>query len=370
MILPLRLIKASVVLLLVILISGCASIIGRQALDPPMLDLDVIPEQSWTDLNYHHDLICPELSNARTGCMAFMSAAAYDNQSRAQWASVVKEWEEAGLPIATEAMEVKMRTWPQAEKTAQDRTRRIAMEYRVELETVRGLDEVNLLLDGDVPAKKGTYILMHGFRTNKKSLFFIAESIRFSGFDVVLVDLYGHGDSQGEFSFSGKPDAELISNLIDNLDNPGPVHLAGMSMGGTTGVHVARKNDQVQSLLLLAPMLAFEDAFVDAGRAYSRAAHWVTQGALKRGANYALNEAGTPKEDTAVVQHVAELDIPVLIMGSKNDAVSPFAKLRQLEAGKVEFHAVQPRSHHAMILWSTDDYGTWRFWLERIQKGS
>lgn len=366
MTLPLRLLKASVVLVLLILLSACASVIGRQALDPPMLDLDVIPEQSWEDLSYRHDLICPEVRYERTGCMAYMAASAHDNQSRAQWAAVVEEWEQAGLPITTEAMEVTMRTWPNAEKTVQDRARRLAMEYRVELETVRGLDYVNLLLDGDVPAKKGTYILMHGFRTNKKSLFFIAESMRFSGFDVILVDLFGHGDSQGKFSFSGKPDAELISNLIENLDNPGPVHLAGMSMGGTTGVHVARKNDQVQSLLLLAPMLEFEDAFVDAGRAYSRAANWVPQGALKRGARYALDEAGTSKEETAVVQQVGELGLPVFIMGSLNDAVSPFDKLRQLEDGKVEFHAVEPRSHHAMILWSTEDYGAWRFWLERI----
>lgn len=361
-----RLLKASITLLLITFLTACASVIGRQALDPPMLDLDIIPEHSWTELNYEHDLICPEQSSERTGCMAYLRASAYDNQSRAKWAAVVGEWEDAGLPITTEAMEVKMRTWPQAEKTAQDRARRVAMEYRIELETIRGLDEVNLLLDGDVSSRKGTYILMHGFRTNKKSLFFIAESMRFSGFDVVLVDLYGHGDSQGKFSFSGKPDAELISELIHSLDNPGPVHLAGMSMGGTTGVHVARKNDQVQSLLLLAPMLQFEDAFVDAGRAYSRAANWVPQGALKRGANYALNEAGTPKEDTAVVMDVGELDIPVFIMGSRNDAVSPFDKLRQLEEGKVEFHAVEPRSHHGMILWSTEDYGAWRFWLERI----
>ncbi len=109
-------------------------------------------------------------------------------------------------PLVTKASEVSLRAWPFAEETLADRSKRVAMRYEIELETTRGNDAVTLLLDAPTHENQGTYVLIHGFRTNKASLFFIAESMRFAGFDVVMVDLFGHGGSQGEFTFSGKPD--------------------------------------------------------------------------------------------------------------------------------------------------------------------
>ncbi len=155
----------------------------------------------------------------------------------------------------------------------------------------------------------------------------------------------------------------VIDKLIDDLQLQGPLHLAGMSMGGTASVHVVRRRSDVKSLLLLAPMMQFVDAFVDAGRAYTRSARLVPQSSLQSGARYALDEAGTDIEDTAVVKQVGSLNIPVLIMGSVDDKLSPLQKLQGIDGDNIRVHAVQPRTHHGMVLWDTEDFSAWLNWL-------
>ncbi|RUO33670.1 alpha/beta hydrolase [Aliidiomarina soli] len=358
-----HLVRYSLTILIGLLIlTGCANLIGRSALHPPMLDFELLPAVEYERIGYQRATYCP----AGLPCLAYSVARAYDNQGRETWADAADSWAQQA-PLETEAMEVRLRFWPYAEKTAADRSRRTSMRYEIELDTTRGNDKVELLLDGAVPkATRGTYILIHGFRTNKESLFFIAESMRFAGFDVVLVDLYGHGNSEGAFTFSGKPEAQAVSQLLDANNFTGPLHLAGMSMGGTAVSHLAPLRDDIESLLLLAPMLEFVDSFVDAGRAYTRSAHLVPESSLKKGARYALDEAGTTQADTAAVQRVGELGIPILIMGSVEDRITSLDRLQDLAASNqdITLHAVQPRTHHGMILWDTDDFGAWIRWME------
>ena len=360
---------------------GCASLISQGALSPPMLNLDLLEDEQMSAIGYQSDQFCSQqpLPSGETQqlCLAYLQAPAYHQSSREAWRVEADRWAD-DAPFSTRAMEVQLRFWPgQAvaiSPMAGDRALvdsvatedNIVMSYVIELNTTRGDDVLAMVLDHPVAdTTKGTYVLVHGFRTNKESLFFVAEALRYHGYDVVLVDLFGHGQSEGNFSFSGKPDAQAISQLIDALEISTPLHLLGMSMGGTTSTHLAKLRDDVTSLTLLAPMLEFADAFVDAGRAYTRTAHLVPQSSLYKGAEYALNEAGTSKEDTAVVNQVAELNIPVLIMGSSNDKISPLSKLEGLHGGQVMVHSVEPRTHHGMILWDTEDVVLWHEWVQR-----
>ncbi|MBA3989328.1 MAG: hypothetical protein C0463_09410 [Idiomarina sp.] len=377
---------SSLAVLAVTLLSGCASIVSQGALSPPMLNVTLMSEPELNAIGYRHGKFCEVANYHELGfealqqrydtqglCMAYMHAPAYDNAGLRNWAVQADTWGEHA-PIRTRAMEVELKYWPWHSALSAPFFDALSIDdsqeqllYAIELNTTRGDDEVVLHLTREDSAespvqKQGTYVLMHGFRTNKQSLFFVAEALRFHGYDVVLVDLLGHGQSQGEFSFSGKPDAMVVSELMDSLALQGPVHALGMSMGGTTAAHLTALRDDIESLTLLAPMLEFVDAFVDAGRAYTRTAHLLPQSTLQKGAQHALNEVGTPLGDTSVVQRVSELGVPVLIFASANDSISSLNKLQQLQSDAVTVHASEPRTHHGMMLLDTADIAVWLQW--------
>lgn len=377
-------------------LSACASVIGQGALSPPMLNLDILQDDQLEAIGYRTQEHCSQQDYVsldmayrplETLCMSYMMADYYDAPRFAHWQQQATLWAQQA-PLNTRAMEVRLRYWPgeatvisplgkgsgvvgndnavpEPKYEGGGRTGDV-LDYVIELNTTRGDDLVGMRMQReDAYTHQGTYLLIHGFRTNKESLFFIAEALRFHGHNVVLVDLFGHGDSSGRFSFSGEPDAIVISELIDSLQIQGPLHVLGMSMGGTTSIHLAMRRDDIRSVTLLAPMWEFVDAFVDAGRAYTRTAHLVPQSQLQRGAEYALAEAGTDAADTAVVQRLGSLDIPVLVMASADDRISPLAKLKTLANDQVTVHEVAPRTHHGMILWDSEDVKVWHRWLQR-----
>lgn len=350
---------------LIITLSGCASLISRSALHPPKLNLDILPAEEIQAIGYTSGYFC---QNKTTLCISYLHASAYDDDAAFNTYRHVADWQQQA-PFESRAMEVRLRHSPYTATKPE-------VGYNIQLHTTRGNDDITLLLGSsgfDHSSARGTYVLIHGFRTNKASLFFIAETMRYEGFDVILVDLLGHGESTGQFTFSGKPDAELISALLDSRTAAltTPLHVAGMSMGGTTATHLASIRDDIQSLLLLAPMLEFVDAFADAGRAYTRSAYLVPLRTLHKSAQYALNEVQTAQEDTAVVQQVGELGIPVLILGSANDRISSLTKLQALESDGVRVHDVKPpRTHHGMILWNMDDIQVWHQWLDQLEEST
>lgn len=353
-----RLIPTALILIILLSLSGCASVISRSALHPPMLNLHVLPADDLQAIGYTSGQFCQQQ------CIAYLQADAYSSAEQREITHYYAQRWQQHAPLKTRAMEVKLSYVPSPGNGT-------SVNYDISLDTTRGDDQVKLQLgtNEQLQESRGTYILIHGFRTNKESLFFVAETMRYEGFNVIMVDLLGHGESTGEFSFSGKPDARLISALIDSIEPwiEEPFYVAGMSMGGTTATHLAFLRDDINSLLLLAPMLEFVDAFAEAGRAYTRAAHIVPLSTLHKSAQYALHDAGTAQEDTAVVSRVDELDIPVLIMGSERDTISPLNKLVELQTDQVQVHAVNPaRTHHGMILWNMDDIEVWQDWLSQF----
>lgn len=92
------------------------------------------------------------------------------------------------------------------------------ISYSIEIESVKSVSAVNLELSRDNLKKdfSGTIILLHGFRASKEFMLTSALYFRFLGFDVVIPDLLGHGESDGTKGY-GVVDSEIISNLIDDV---------------------------------------------------------------------------------------------------------------------------------------------------------
>ncbi|ORU96091.1 alpha/beta fold hydrolase [Mycolicibacterium fallax] len=129
----------------------------------------------------------------------------------------------------------------------------------------RGLDGITLVGDqwnpGTDPA--GPVILMlHGGGQNRHSWKNTGQILGDRGFRVVAVDTRGHGDSDRAPDADYELDSMVadVTHIIEALD--APVVLIGASMGGLTGIAVARQlgPERVRKLVLVDVVPRFEES--------------------------------------------------------------------------------------------------------------
>lgn len=112
-----------------------------------------------------------------------------------------------------------------------------AVEFRADASLTLVADEWNR---GQAPADRPTILMLHGGGQNRFSWKNTGEVLAGHGFHVVALDARGHGDSDrapdGEYTIDilARDVAEVISQIGR------PVVLIGASMGGLTGIVVAR----------------------------------------------------------------------------------------------------------------------------------
>ncbi|MBL4774174.1 MAG: alpha/beta fold hydrolase [Alcanivoracaceae bacterium] len=187
---------------------------------------------------------------------------------------------------------------------------------------------------------------------------------RFIGFNVIIPDLLGHGDSDGEISF-GVNDSQIINELLQNKsDIEYPLYLLGNSMGAVTASYLASNND-ISGLILLAPMTKFDEAAVNYALSYSPIiSTFFSEEVIRRGAIEALNEANISVEQTNIKPIVSALNVPVIIFASTNDKVAPFSYFDSLSSLKISVIKVNDRSHPSMSIIGTQEHLYIQEWLK------
>ena len=109
------------------------------------------------------------------------------------------------------------------------------------------------------PSRQGTALLIHGFAGDLTTWNAAAEFLVGKGFDVVAVDLPGHGATEITSATTPVECAETLLGALDGLgigpDNvAGGLHLVGLSMGAVVATSLARASSvKIASLTLLAP---------------------------------------------------------------------------------------------------------------------
>lgn len=111
-------------------------------------------------------------------------------------------------------------------------------------------------------------VLLHGFLASKEDLYFIAENFSKKGLDVLCLDLYAHGETEGNFN-------ELtISKCVDDLHeiissfremkSYSKYSLLGYSIGGYVALSYCSKYSGINSIVLCAPVSDFKNLFKSA----------------------------------------------------------------------------------------------------------
>ena len=108
-------------------------------------------------------------------------------------------------------------------------------------------------------------ILIHGFLSSKEDLYFIAENLSKKGHDVLSLDMYAHGESEGDFKnltiSKCVSDLHEIISSFKEMKTYSTYSLFGHSIGGYITLSYCVKYSDINSIVLSAPVSDFNDLF-------------------------------------------------------------------------------------------------------------
>lgn len=215
----------------------------------------------------------------------------------------------------------------------------------------------------------GTALLLHGYGGNKEAMMATAIYFRSLGMNVIIPDLFGHGESKEAFAFAAKEHAilnELLAKLaLHQTDNQTLV--VGHSMGALTASNLLA-SDYVDAAILLAPMMSFELAAKEylpykspllSRFFYSRIDDIVSQ---------TMADASVTLQETNLLDKLAATEKPVLLINSDVDSLSPPAYFSPIKNKVVEKLIFKDRSHSSLMVFDSDDADKIESWLIVVLK--
>ncbi|WP_444886250.1 alpha/beta hydrolase [Microbulbifer sp. JMSA008] len=218
----------------------------------------------------------------------------------------------------------------------------------------------------------GTVVLLHGFRTSKEFMLDSALYFRFLGFQVIVPDLLGHGDTGGRRKY-GVDDSQYISALIDNLIEEGiikggKIYIVGSSMGALTASHISTSRSDISGIILLAPMLQFDEAVYN----YAKIDHpilsrIIPERDIRNGAILALRKSNIDLKDTNIKPLLKSSQTPTLLILSDSDQISPYASYKQLKKDNIEIFKINGRFHPSMNTIGNIEHNAIVKWLNTTQ---
>ncbi|NBD08098.1 alpha/beta fold hydrolase [Corallococcus sp. c25j21] len=171
------------------------------------------------------------------------------------------------------------------------------------------------------PSRDGTaVVLVHGFADNRTRLLFEARVLAGSGHGVLLFDLHGQGESEGDAIGWGDSEREDVRAALAFVRarpdvTPGRVGLFGFSLGGTTALLVAQEDPRVKAVAVAG---AFPDLAGDMGSHYGLST-WAVLWGLRR--------AGIDVGAVRPVDGMCRLEgRPLLLINGGSDPDGPLKK--------------------------------------------
>ena len=140
---------------------------------------------------------------------------------------------------------------------------------------------------------KGTVVLLHGVRMDKRSLAAMGAALATDGYRAVLVDLRGHGESSGHYLTYGSVEVRDISSVLDALSarglTLGCTGVYGFSYGAAVALELSARDRRVNAVVAVASFSTLRDVVNDYRHKYLPAALSIIPSAWFQGA---VDEAG------------------------------------------------------------------------------
>lgn len=123
---------------------------------------------------------------------------------------------------------------------------------------------------------RGQVIMLHSYSTDSRSLYIDSRALRAQGYDVLLLDLNGHGRASDKPVSFGPADVERLHHLVtlirENSDSR--LLLYGKSYGASVAAQYIAKYGNIDGFIGIAPMNNFTEAALIETK---RSSPWLTQ---------------------------------------------------------------------------------------------
>ena len=183
---------------------------------------------------------------------------------------------------------------------------------------------------------RGTVVLLHGYGLSQDSMIPWALQLGSAGWRCVLVDLRGHGESNGRRIYFGIREAADLRELLDELKRrdqvTAPIAVLGVSYGAAVAIRWTLMDGRVALTIAMTPYGRLGDAVEALREDY---ASWLPRGIIRRATARlpALAEAGPDGLDPA--DWLRGSGLTPLFIAADGDVVAPTAVvqgLRELSA--------------------------------------
>lgn len=198
-------------------------------------------------------------------------------------------------------------------------------------------------------------IIVHGFTSNKDSSSFkkIIENLSNEDISSFRIDLFGHGDSGGDFAditiTKGK-DSVLAAVMYLKSQGYQYIGLLGSSFGGISSIMAANESDDIFFMALKSPVSDWLDISTTRNKKFMD--EWKTKGIIdykEGGKSYKLKYKIIDDSRKNVGFDVASnISIPTLIVHGNADEIVPFSgskKMVELMPNAV-LHTVNGANHN------------------------
>lgn len=186
-------------------------------------------------------------------------------------------------------------------------------------------DDETLRPDGQ---PRGTIFVLHGFRNQAFWMRDKAHRFAEEGYRAVLVDLRGHGGSSGGFISYGAQESKDLVKVADALKREGllsgPIGVWGISMGGSTAIQWAGRDERISAVVAVAPFTKMSAIVPVAVRTMLPVGGWfMSDEEIRTIMHQAALEAGFDPAEADALRAIQKTKAPVLILHGTWDAVVP-----------------------------------------------
>lgn len=194
---------------------------------------------------------------------------------------------------------------------------------------------VQVVEPAEVESPSATVLVLHGVISSGRAMLPHARRLAAHGYRAVLVDLRGHGQSDGEYMTYGLEESADLVRVIDALAArrliSGRLGVLGVSYGATTAIHLAGRDPRIDSVVAVAPFSNLRDVVPDFGRTVlPGVGSLVSDQALAAGIDEAGKQAGFDPDLADACQALQRTSAPVLVIHGEEDWMVPTYHGRRL----------------------------------------
>ncbi len=179
-------------------------------------------------------------------------------------------------------------------------------------------------------------ITVHGIWGNKQATMPAAIMLHEAGYHVLMIDLRGHGESEGEqitYGYREGLDVTTAEEFLTSLPDVEKVGAIGHSLGGAAVVRAAAIDERLQALVIESSFSSLADAVNDSFKRHTRLPNWPFAPLVVKAAESKLGI--TIDQINSVYDLAAMSPRPILIIHGKEDDLFPVSHAYKMyEAAK------------------------------------